>query len=82
MNRNVSIGVVPSLEDVSVALGDTQYDGTYIYDKGVVCVTWNNSNDFKRHQLGAVTSEPANTAKELLRAIVMGAKARGEVPST
>ena len=68
------------LQSVSIELGGDQYEGIYAYVNGVVSVTWSNAAvGLKRHRLGKVSSDPVADAAELLRAIVLSAKCRGEL---
>ena len=68
------------LHSVSIELGGQRFEGGYVFAHGLVSVSWYNSVDFRRHQLGTVSSsDPDADAAAMLRAIVLSAKHRGEL---
>ena len=68
-----------ALQSVSMLFEGALREAAYVYQNGVVCVSWYNAVDYKRHQLSKLSSDPKKDAAELLRAMLIAAKFRGEL---
>ena len=67
------------LRSVFIEIEGEAYEGAYVYEHGLVSVIWYNGNDFKRHQLCRVSSDPLVDAPKVLRTMLLSAKHRGEL---
>ena len=67
------------LRSISIEIEGATYEGAYVYENGMVSVSWYNTIDFKRHQLSKVSSDPLADAPKVLRTMLLSAKHRGEL---
>ena len=59
------------LRSVAIEIEGETYEGPYIFEHGLVSVIWYNGNDFKRHQLCRVSSDPLADAPKVLRTMLL-----------